>query len=75
MEHIDQLKLEINRLSASEVEIVYSDESINEYELQFNDEQTTDLEIDATLLQLKNLPDDAGSQAFWKQVIDSNNVG
>ena len=75
MEHIDQLKLEINRLGASEVEIIYSDESTNEYELQFDDEQTVNLEIEATLLQLKSLSDNAGSQTFWERVVDSNNSG
>lgn len=71
MEHINQLKLEIDRLSALEIEIIYSDESLNEYELQYGEFQTTNLEIEATLLQLKSLPDNAGSQAFWERVVDN----
>lgn len=72
MQHINQLKLEIERLNASEIEVVYSDESINEYELQYEDEQTTNLDIEKTLEQIKDLPDNAGSEVFWQWVIDDN---
>lgn len=66
---IYKLQSEKNRLNATEVEIIYSDESVNEYELGYEGEQTEDLDIEETLANLQKLPDNAGSSAFWASVI------
>lgn len=66
---IHKLQSEKNRLNATEIEIIYSDESVSEYELQYEDEQTEDLDIEQTLVKLQNLPDNAGSSAFWASVV------
>ena len=66
---IHKLQSEKNRLNATEIEIIYSDESFNQYELQYEDEQTENLQIEETLANLQKLPDNAGSSAFWASVV------
>lgn len=66
---IYKLQSEKNRLNATEVEIIYSDESVNEYELGYEGEQTEDLDIEETLANLQKLSDNAGSSAFWASVV------
>lgn len=69
MQPIDQLKAEIYRLDAVDIEIIYSDESVNEWELMYCNHQTDDLDIEATLTNLQKLSDNAGSSAFWASVV------
>lgn len=72
MKNQELLQLEIERLNASDIELVYDPGSVYEWELvdHNNQLQTTDLDISATLEALKLLPNNAGSSAFWEVVVD-----
>lgn len=66
------LKLEIVRLNATDIQLIYSPESIYEFELinRKLDCRTKDLDAFATLEALEKLPNNAGSDAFWTVVVD-----
>ena len=72
MREIDKLKDELIRLDATEVEIIYSDESENEYELEFKGEQTNNLDIVTTLEAIAGLPDNTGVQIVWGLIVDED---
>lgn len=72
MQPIDKLKGEFLRVNAEDIEVIYSDDSVDEYELGYEGEQTNNLDIEATLNAIATLQDNAGSLAVWEVVQDDD---